>query len=51
MTLDRFDLAILERYQRDTQLPAKAIGDAVGLSAAAVQRRLKRFARGGRDRA
>jgi len=43
MTLDRFDLAILERYQRDTQLPAKAIGDAVGLSAAAVQRRLKRL--------
>jgi DNA-binding Lrp family transcriptional regulator len=43
MPLDRFDLAILERYQRDTQLPAKAIGDAVGLSAAAVQRRLKRL--------
>lgn len=43
MTLDRFDLAILERYQRDTQLPAKTIGDAVGLSAAAVQRRLKRL--------
>ena len=43
MSLDRFDLAILERYQRDTQLPAKTIGDAVGLSAAAVQRRLKRL--------
>jgi len=43
MDLDRFDLAILERYQRDTQLPARAIGDAVGLSAAAVQRRLKRL--------
>ena len=43
MDLDRFDLAILERYQRDTRLPAKAIGDAVGLSAAAVQRRLKRL--------
>ena len=43
MSLDRFDLAILERYQRDTQQPAKTIGDAVGLSAAAVQRRLKRL--------
>lgn len=43
MPLDRFDLAILERYQRDTQLPAKTIGDAIGLSAAAVQRRLKRL--------
>lgn len=43
MSLDRFDLAILERWQRDTQLPAKTIGDAVGLSAAAVQRRLKRL--------
>jgi len=43
MPLDRFDLAILERYQRDTQLPAKTIGDAVGLSTAAVQRRLKRL--------
>lgn len=43
MPLDRFDLSILERYQRDTQLPAKTIGDAIGLSAAAVQRRLKRL--------
>jgi Lrp/AsnC family transcriptional regulator, leucine-responsive regulatory protein len=43
MPLDRFDRAILERYQRDTLVPAKTIGDAVGLSAAAVQRRLKRL--------
>jgi len=43
MPLDRFDLAILERYQHDTQLQAKTIGDAIGLSAAAVQRRLKRL--------
>ena len=41
--LDRFDLRILERYQHDTRLPAATIGDAVGLSAAAVQRRLKRL--------
>jgi DNA-binding Lrp family transcriptional regulator len=42
-TLDDFDLRILARYQHDTQVPARAIGQAVGLSAAAVQRRLKRL--------
>jgi len=42
-TLDDFDLRILERYQHDTQLPARTIAKAVGLSAAAVQRRLKRL--------
>ena len=42
-TLDSFDLRILERYQHDTQAPARAIGAAVGLSTAAVQRRLKRL--------
>jgi DNA-binding Lrp family transcriptional regulator len=42
-TLDSFDLRILERYQLDTQTPAHAIGAAVGLSTAAVQRRLKRL--------
>ncbi len=45
--LDRLDYAILERYQRDTQIAAGAIGRAVGLSAAAVQRRLKRLREGG----
>jgi Lrp/AsnC family transcriptional regulator, leucine-responsive regulatory protein len=45
--LDRLDFAILERYQRDTQLAAGAIGRAVGLSAAAVQRRLKRLREAG----
>src|SRR5262245_52632478 len=45
--LDHLDLAILERYQRDTQLAAGIIGRAVGLSAAAVQRRLKRMREGG----
>lgn len=43
LALDSLDLAILARYQRDTQEPAHAIGRAVGLSAAAVQRRLKRL--------
>jgi DNA-binding Lrp family transcriptional regulator len=41
--LDELDLRILERYQHDTLVPARAIGDAVGLSTAAVQRRLKRM--------
>lgn len=42
-TLDDFDLRILAHYQRDTQTPARAIAAAVGLSTAAVQRRLKRL--------
>jgi len=41
--LDDFDLRILARYQHDTQVPARAIAEAVGLSTAAVQRRLKRL--------
>jgi DNA-binding Lrp family transcriptional regulator len=41
--LDTFDLAILARYQSDTRQPAETIGADIGLSAAAVQRRLKRL--------
>lgn len=41
--LDALDLKILDLYQRDTRAPAQRIGAAVGLSAAAVQRRLKRL--------
>jgi Lrp/AsnC family transcriptional regulator, leucine-responsive regulatory protein len=41
--LDALDLRILARYQHDTRLPAQVIGDAIGLSAAAVQRRIKRM--------
>jgi len=41
--LDELDRKILERYQRDTRVPAQEIGKAVGLSVAAVQRRLKRM--------
>ena len=41
--LDRFDLAILEMLQRDNSTPQRAIGEAVSLSAAAVQRRIKRM--------
>ena len=47
MILDSFDLAILARYQHDTQKPAKTLGESIGLSPAAVQRRLKRLREGG----
>ncbi len=42
-TLDDLDRKILALYQDDTRVPAQSIGEAVGLSAAAVQRRLKRM--------
>jgi Lrp/AsnC family transcriptional regulator, leucine-responsive regulatory protein len=41
--LDSFDLAILEIVQRDNSIPLRTIGEVVNLSAAAVQRRLKRM--------
>jgi Lrp/AsnC family leucine-responsive transcriptional regulator len=41
--LDQFDRQILDIAQRNCQLKAEAIGDMVGLSASAVQRRLKRM--------
>ncbi len=41
--LDAFDLRILALYQPDTRITAEAIGAQIGLSAAAVQRRLKRL--------
>ncbi|HLP70210.1 MAG TPA: Lrp/AsnC family transcriptional regulator [Rhizobium sp.] len=41
--LDDFDRSILDIVQRDCQMKAEAIGDIVGLSASAVQRRLKRM--------
>jgi DNA-binding Lrp family transcriptional regulator len=45
--LDRLDRRILERFQHDTALAAAEIGAAIGLSAAAVQRRLKRLREAG----
>lgn len=47
MDLDDLDRSILDLYQRDTRLPAEQIGAQVGLSAAAVQRRLKRLREAG----
>ncbi|MDH5822846.1 Lrp/AsnC family transcriptional regulator [Luteimonas sp. RD2P54] len=41
--VDAFDRRILELYRQNTRLAADAIGEAVGLSATAVQRRLKRM--------
>lgn len=41
--IDRFDKAILALFQRDTRLVSEAIGEAIGLSAASVQRRIKRL--------
>lgn len=45
--LDALDLKILTHYQADTRCPAQTIGAIVGLSAAAVQRRLKRMRESG----
>lgn len=41
--LDRLDHAILKLHQADTRLTSESIGAAVGLSADAVQRRIKRM--------
>ena len=43
LLLDDFDRAILRRVQRDARATGEDIGAAIGLSAAAVQRRLKRL--------
>jgi len=41
--LDQFDLAILAILQKDAATPQRRIGEAVNLSAPAVQRRIKRM--------
>lgn len=45
--LDALDRRILACYQPNTRTPAQTIGDTVGLSAAAVQRRIKRMQESG----
>lgn len=47
MELDPIDRRILSAYQHDTRLAGEQIGAEVGLSAAAVQRRLKRLREAG----
>ena len=51
LTLDSFDLAILNILQRDNTTPQRAIGEAVHLSAPAVQRRIRRMEEAGIIRA
>jgi Lrp/AsnC family transcriptional regulator, leucine-responsive regulatory protein len=51
VTLDSFDLAILAVLQKNNMTPQRAIGDAVNLSAPAVQRRIKRLEQAGVIRA
>lgn len=43
MSLDSYDRAILAILQRDTKTPQRSIGEAVNLSAPAVQRRIRRM--------
>jgi hypothetical protein len=47
ITLDSFDLAILSILQRDNMTPQRVIGEAVSLSALAVQRRIQRMEEAG----
>ena len=47
MILDALDRQILSLYQHDTRISGEHIGAQVGLSAAAVQRRLKRLRESG----
>lgn len=51
ITLDSFDLAILDILQRDNTTPQRVIGEAVNLSAPAVQRRIRRMEEAGVIRA
>ena len=41
--LDHFDIAILSLLQKNNSIPQKDIGDEIGLSPAAVQRRIKKL--------
>ncbi len=45
--LDSFDLGILRIIQKDNYTPQKEIGERIGLSAAAVQRRIKKMTEAG----
>ena len=46
-SLDEFDHGLLERLQRDASLTLTQLGEAVGLSPSAVQRRLTRYRKSG----
>lgn len=44
MSLDHFDLALLDAVQRDAGISQLDLGEKVNLSSAAVNRRLKKMA-------
>ncbi|MEG1591394.1 Lrp/AsnC family transcriptional regulator [Chryseobacterium sp.] len=46
-SIDQFDTAILKILQKDNLTPQRDIGEKIGLSAAAVQRRIKRMRESG----
>lgn len=46
-TLDEFDHRLLDLLQRDSAQTLTALGDAIGLSASAVQRRITRYRKQG----
>lgn len=43
MDIDRIDARLIVEVQRNNKAPSEVLGDAVGLSSTAVQRRLKRL--------
>lgn len=47
LLLDEFDHRLLDLLQRDSSATLTALGDAVGLSASAVQRRITRYRKNG----
>lgn len=47
LILDAFDLSILRIVQRDSTIPQRTIGECVNLSAASVQRRIRRMEQAG----
>jgi Lrp/AsnC family transcriptional regulator, leucine-responsive regulatory protein len=47
LALDEFDHRLLDLLQRDADATLSALGEAVGLSASAVQRRIKRYRESG----
>ncbi|MBS0462879.1 MAG: Lrp/AsnC family transcriptional regulator [Proteobacteria bacterium] len=47
LSLDPFDHRLLDALQRDAAVTLTALGDAVGLSASAVQRRIVRYRKAG----
>ena len=47
MTLDKFDLALLELLQKDCHIPLRELADTIHLSTASVQRRIQKLRENG----